>query len=198
MGMPKIAIITAEGNYNLDALLEARADKNLKDGDLAVVVSRAEDTRKMASDAGIEAMPLDANGAYGPELADKLAAHKPDLIVSLDTPHNFSSAFLEKFPHKVIAIYPVLAGQSTSTNAVEDAYAAFQNHEIKWTGCNVHYVGADGATAEVMRQLVVPVEPKDTLDRFVSRMRKAEKWLLLKAVKQYLYELRNTDKRSKS
>jgi folate-dependent phosphoribosylglycinamide formyltransferase PurN len=44
----------------------------------------------------------------------------------------------------------------------------------------------------------VPVEPKDTLERFADRMRKSEKWLLLKAVKQYLYELRNTDKRSKS
>ena len=195
--MPKIAIITAEGNHNLDALLEARADKNLKDGDLAVVVSRNEDTRKLATDEGVEVMPLDGNGAYGPELADKLAAHKPDLIVALDTPHNFSAAFLEKFPRKVIAIYPVLAGQSTGTNAVERAYEAFQNHEIKWTGCNVHYVGADGETAEVMRQLVVPVEPKDTLERFTDRMRKAEKWLLLKAVKQYLYELRNTDKRSK-
>jgi phosphoribosylglycinamide formyltransferase-1 len=196
--MPKIAIITADGNHNLDALLEARAEKNLKDGDLAVVVSRAEDTRKLASDAGVEAMPLDSNGAYGPELADKLAKHQPDLIVALDAPHNFSAAFLEKFPHKVIAVHPALDGQFNTADAIERAFEAFQNHEIKWTGCNVHYVGSDGATAEVMRQLVVPVEPKDTLDRFVSRMRKAEKWLLLKAVKQYLYELRNTDKRSKS
>lgn len=190
--MPKIAIITAEGNHNLDALLEARADKNLKDGDLAVVVSRAEDTRKQASEAGIEAIALEGGGAYGPELANKLATHQPDLIVALDAPHNFSAAFLEKFPHKVIAVHPALNGQFNTADAIERAFEAFQQHEIKWTGCNVHYVGADGTTAEVMRQLVVPVEPKDTLERFADRMRKSEKWLLLKAVKQYLYQLRNT------
>jgi hypothetical protein len=43
--MPKIAVITAEANHNLDALLEARADKNLKDGDLSVIVSHSEDMR---------------------------------------------------------------------------------------------------------------------------------------------------------
>lgn len=192
--MPKIAIITAEGNHNLDALLEARADKNLKDGDLAVVVSRADDTRKQASEAGIEAIALEGDGAYGPELAHKLAAHQPDLIVALDAPHNFSAAFLEKFPHKVIAVHPALNGEFKTADAIERAFEAFQKHEIKWTGCNVHYVGAGGTTAEVMRQLVVPVEPKDTLERFTDRMRKSEKWLLLKAVKQYLYQLRNTSK----
>src|SRR5690606_23414596 len=145
----KIAVITAEGNHNLDALLEARAEKNLKDGDLAVVVSGAEDTRKLASEAGVEVLPLDGNGAYGPELAEKLAAHQPDLIVALDTPHNFTADFLEKFHRKVIAIYPVLAGQPAEKNAVEQAYEAFQKHEIKWTGCNVHYVGADGTSLEV-------------------------------------------------
>jgi phosphoribosylglycinamide formyltransferase len=196
--MPKIAVITAEVNHNLDALLEARAEKNLKDGDLAVIVSHSEDTRKQAAEAGIEALPMDVNGAYGPELADKLAPYQPDLIVALDAPHNFSSAFLKKFPRKVIAIHPALNGQFATADAVARAYEAFRKGEIKWTGCNVHYVGADGTTAEVMRQLVVPVEPKDTLERFTDRMRKSEKWLLLKAVKQYLYELRNTNQSSKS
>jgi phosphoribosylglycinamide formyltransferase-1 len=190
--MPRIAIITTEANHNLEALLEARAEKNLKDGDLAAVISAAEDMRALASEAGIETLALEKNGAYGAELADQLTPHHPDLIVVLDTPHNFSAAFLERFPRKVIAVHPALNEQFPVANAVERAYEAFRNNEIKWTGCNVHYVGADGAAAEVMRQLVVPVEPKDSLERFAERMRKSEKWLLLKAVKQYLYELRNT------
>jgi phosphoribosylglycinamide formyltransferase-1 len=192
--MPKIAIITAEANHNLEALLEARAEKNLKDGDLAVIISHSEDTRRLAAEAGIETLALEANGVYDGALADRLNAHQPDLIVALDTPHNFTAEFLDKFPHKVIAIHPALNGQFSSADAVERAYEAFRKDEIKWTGCNVHYVGAGGTAAEVMRQLVVPVEPKDTLERFATRMRKSEKWLLLKAVKQYLYELRNTDK----
>ncbi len=192
--MPKIAIITADANPNLEALLEARAEKNLKDGDLAVVVTGAEETRTLATEAGVHTMPLEKNGAYGAELADKIATHQPDLIVVLDAPHNFSEAFLAKFPRKVIAIHPALDGQFATPDAIGRAFDAFGKDEIKWTGCNVHYVGADGKAAEVMRQLVVPVEPKDTLERFTARMRKSEKWLLLKAVKQYLYELRNTTK----
>jgi phosphoribosylglycinamide formyltransferase-1 len=194
--MPKIAIITADANHNLSALLEAHQEKNLKDGEISLVISSAKNAVKAAQQAGIETLPLPNGGAYDNDLAAAVGKHKPDLIVALDSPHNFAPEFLAKFPRKVIAAHPALAGHFMSGSAVEQAYEAFQKNEIKWSGCSVHYVGPNGAAAEVMRQLVVAIEPKEPIDRFEARMRQGEKWLLLKAVKQYLYELRTRSKKN--
>ncbi|HLV34097.1 MAG TPA: formyltransferase family protein [Spirillospora sp.] len=196
--MPNIAVISQDANHNLLTLLEAHQEKNLKDGELTLVATRAESSLRHARKAGVETLEITADGAYNAELADQIAVHKPDLIVVLDSPHNFDAAFLKKFPNKVIAVHPALAGQFPDADAVERAFKAFHDKEIKWSGCHVHYVGPAGTAAKVMRQLVVPIEPKDTLERFAARMRKGEKWLLLKAVKQFLYELRNQNKRSRS
>ncbi len=189
--MPRIAVITADDNPNFHALLEAHQEQNLKDGEVTLVASSGENPLRQAREAGIETLELPAGSACDGELAARLAPHKPDLIVALDDPHHFDAAFLRKFPRKVIAVHPALAGQFPAPDAIQQAYEAFQKQEIKWSGCNIHYVGPNGSTAEVMRQIVVPVEPKEPLDHFTARVRKSEKWLLLKGVKQFLYELRN-------
>lgn len=196
--MPRIAVITAEANPNFHAILEAHQEKNLKDGEVTLVASSGENPLKHARSAGIETLELPSGAVYDGALAARLAAHNPDLIVALDNPHHFDAAFLKKFPRKVIAVHPALAGQFPTPDAIERAYDAFQKKEIKWSGCNVHYVGPNGSAAAVMRQIVVPVEPKEPLDRFAARVRKSEKWLLLKGVKQFLYELRNRKPRRSS
>lgn len=196
--MPKIAVITAQPNHNLYTLLQAHQEKNLKDGEISLVVSRTEGALRLARKTGVETVliPEDGEQGYDGALAGELAAHKLDLIVTLDSPHHFHANFINQFPRKIIAIHPALAGQFETADAVEQAFEAFHNRQIRWSGCNVHYVGPKGTVDDVMRQLVVPVEPKDTLERFAARMRKGEKWLLLKGVKQFLYELRIRNKRT--
>ncbi|MBZ0298936.1 MAG: hypothetical protein K8J31_04300 [Anaerolineae bacterium] len=194
--MPNIAVFTAGANHNLHALLEAFQTGNLKDGEIVLVVSSAEAALKHARKAGVETLAVPADSPYGEELAQAIAPHNLDLIVTLDAPHHFDTAFLKKYAHKVLAVQPSLDGHFPGANAVEQAFEAFQAQQIKWSGCNIHYVGPGGTVAGVMRQLVVPIEPKEALERFAARMRKGEHWLLLKAVKQVLYELRTRNKRT--
>lgn len=187
--MPKITVITSETGHNLHALLDAHQTQNLKDGEITLVVSSDENALRAAQKAGIDTLAKPDDDA---ELLKQVATHKPDLIVALDTPHGLNADFLKKFSHQIIAAYPALAGQFTDNKPIDSAFKAFQKNEIKWTGCHVHYVDS----GETMRQLVVPIEPKESMQRFAARMRKGENWLLLKGVKQYLYELRNRNKRS--
>jgi folate-dependent phosphoribosylglycinamide formyltransferase PurN len=191
--MPRIAIVNADSNYNLDVLLDAYQSKNLKDGELTLVATAAPEALARASKAKIETLEYSDDQAA---LSDALTANDPDLVVVLDRPHHLNAEVLDPFPEQVIALHPALAGQFPVADAVSAAYDAYRRGEIKWTGCNVHYVEPEGKAGKVMRQIVVPVEPKDTPERFEERMRQSEAWLLLKAVKQFLYELRTHKKSS--
>ena len=86
--MPKIAVITTQPNHNLQTLLEAQQEDNLKDGEITLVVSAAESSLRLARKSGVDALQVE-EGAYDAAVADKLAAYKPDLIVTLDSPHRF-------------------------------------------------------------------------------------------------------------
>jgi folate-dependent phosphoribosylglycinamide formyltransferase PurN len=143
---------------------------------------------QQAENAGVKAVQLIKTDEDS--LAKTLKEHQPDVVVVLDVPHKLSARFLDQFPKQVIGLHPALKDQFPGENAVSRAYDAYRAGEIKWSGCNTHYVLPDGKAGEMLRQVVVPVEPKDTPERFAARMRKGEKWVLLKGVKQHLYELR--------
>lgn len=193
--MPKIAVVNSSANYNLDVLLDAHNNKNLKDGELTLIATASPEALARANNAKVETLDYSGDDSA---LSSALDEKQPDLIVVLDRPHHMSADLLESYPQKVIALHPALAGEFPDADAVTAAYEAYRRGEIKWSGCNVHYVEPGGKTGKVMRQIVVPVEPKDTPERFEERMRKSEEWLLLKAVKQFLYELRTQKKTSKS
>jgi folate-dependent phosphoribosylglycinamide formyltransferase PurN len=193
--MPRIAVVNTKANYNLDVLLEAHSSKNLKDGEISLVATASAEALARVKAAKVQTLDYGGDEAA---LSTALAESSPDLIVVLDRPHHLSADFLKPYGKKVIALHPALAGEFPNADAVEAAFAAYQRGEIKWTGCNVHFVEPEGKTGKVMRQIVVPVEPKDTPERFEERMRQSEAWLLLKAIKQFLYELRTNKKTSKS
>jgi folate-dependent phosphoribosylglycinamide formyltransferase PurN len=194
--MPKIAVIVNQALYNLQMLIEAYQTQNLKDGQLSLVVSGDEWALELGNKAGLKTVKLAQvdNPVFDSALAKQLQAHTPDLIVALDWPHRFTGEFLAAFPNRVMGVHPALPGQFLNADPMQSALEAYAKKEIKWTGCNVHYVAADGAVGAILRQMVVPIEHKDDVGKLAERMRKSEKWLLLKAIKQFLYEQR-TQKR---
>ena len=194
--MPDIVVLDHSGSHNLNVLLEAHQQKALKDGRLKLVVTSQEKALGQARKANVYTLNMNDNQETDESLAQRLSTeHHTDLVVVLDWPHALETTFVERFPNKVIGIHPALSGQFPGNEAVQQAYEAYRNGDIKWSGCNLHYVAPDGHAGDIIRQLVVPVEPKDTLERFEARMRKSEAWVLLKGVKQILYEMRTRKKR---
>jgi folate-dependent phosphoribosylglycinamide formyltransferase PurN len=193
--MANIVVMDTSANHNLNMLLKAQQEQNLKDGLLKLIVSDNANTLALAERNDIPSLVYGAD--IGPDLPEKLEQEvRPDLIVILNWQQTLNAAFFEKFHQKIVSLHPALPGQFPGTDAVKRAFDAYQKGTIKWSGCNLHYVLPDGKTGKVIRQVVVPVERKDTLERFQDRMRKSEEWVLLKGVKQFLYELR-THNRSK-
>ena len=197
--MPDIVIMGTSISPNLQVLLEAHQENNLKDGVLKLVVSGDKQALALAQAAGVNALPVETMDS-SVSLAQRLKSEfRPDLIVVLDWPVQLNHDFLSKFSQKVIGIRPSLADEfpGAGRDAIKQAFEAYNKGTIKWSGCHVHYVVPNGKTGKVMRQLVVPIESRDTLERFEERMHTNEKWLLLKSVKQFLYELRMRKKRTR-
>ncbi len=188
--MPDIVVLADHADSRLELLLEAQLQRNLKDGVLRLLVSPDSQARGLAQALGIEthAPPADAS------LAAQVAQHcEPAIIVqtvwSQPLPHDFH----ERFAHKVIALHAALPDQFPDPDALLQAWQAGQRGDIRWSGCHVFQVGPDGSPARIIRQLVVPLSPGDDFARFSRRMALGERWVLLKSIKQLLYELRTAE-----
>lgn len=115
--------------------------------------------------------------AWSAALADRIAAFRPDWIVSAGFMRILDAAFLDRFPQRVVNSHPALLPAFPGAHAVADALA----YGVKVTGCTVHLVDAGVDTGPIIAQRVVPVEPGDDEDSLHERIKNVE-WQLLPEV----------------
>lgn len=186
--MPAIVVLAERSDRRLELLLQAQLQRNLKDGELRLIVSPDRRTRALAEVLGIETL----KPAPDAPLADQVAARCDPAIIVQGTWKLLPGDFLRRFLPKVIALHAALPGQFPGPDPERRAWEASRRGDVRWSGCHVFQRGPDGQAARVVRQVVVPIAPGDDYARFCQRMAQAEKWVLLKGIKQLLYERRNT------
>lgn len=126
---------------------------------------------------------------YDACLADQVATFQPDWVVLAGWMRILTSAFLERFPGRVINLHPALPGMFPGTEAIERAYRAYQAGAIPHTGVMVHLVPDEGVdNGPVIDQEIVPILKDDTLETLEERVHQTEHRLLVKA----LYSLTTT------
>ena len=96
---------------------------------------------------------------------------------------------------RVIALRAALPGQFRGPDPEGQAWEASLGGDVRWSGCHLFHCGPDGRAARVIRQVAVPIAPGDDRARFARRMAQAEQWVLLKGIKQLLYERRTAPQR---
>lgn len=202
--LPRIIVMISGSGTNLQAILDAVCDYNaVADGRLQANIVLVVSNRKAAyglvraenADVPTLYFPLkpylDAGKSrqtYDADLAAQLKAYQPDLIVLAGWMHILSPAFLEQFPQQVINLHPALPGQFAGTQAIERAFAAYQQREIEYSGCMVHTVIPEVDAGRVIAQTVVPIQPQDRLADFEARMHAAEHQLIVRAIELALSE----------
>ena len=122
--------------------------------------------------------------AYDADLAERVEAFKPDLIVLAGWMLVLSPAFLDRFPNRVINLHPALPDTFPGTEAIGRAFEAYQQGEIDHSGCMVHYAVPEVDAGPVIAQEVVPIYPDDTLEAFEARMHAAEHRIIVEAVRR--------------
>lgn len=186
----RLVVLASGTGSNLQAVIDGCAAGRIPGRVVQVVVNRR-DARaaERAAAAGIPAAyrplgPYRAAGRsrrdYDADLADVVASAEPDWVVLAGWMHILSSAFLDRFPGRVLNLHPALPGAFPGAHAVADALAAWQRGEADGTGVMVHLVPDERVDeGPVLASEAVAIHPGDTLASLTERIHAVESRLLV-------------------
>ena len=189
----RLVVLLSGNGSNLQAILDACGNQVLPASVVCVISNKADAyglTR--ASQADIEAVYIpkiatESRREYDARLADCIATKLPDYIVLAGWMRILTSAFLDRFPNRVINLHPALPDTFPGTHAIERAFEAYQCGEIDHTGVMVHFVPDEGVDdGPVLATQVVPIRPTDTLDSLEAHVHEVEHKLLVEALKKVI------------
>ncbi|ASO22708.1 phosphoribosylglycinamide formyltransferase-1 [Actinoalloteichus hoggarensis] len=111
-------------------------------------------------------------------LADEVAAHRPDLVVSAGFMKILGPDFLARFDGRVVNTHPALLPAFPGAHAVAEAI----RYGVRVTGSTVHLVDAGVDTGPILQQEAVPVLASDTEQTLHERIKTVERRLLVDVV----------------
>ena len=187
----RIVVLISGNGSNLQAIIDACAEGRLP----AVVAAVFSDQPnayglRRARQAGMPAIAVvkekgQVRRDYDAGLATQVAAYQPDWVVLAGWMRILTSAFLDRFPNRVVNLHPALPGTFPGTHAIERAYAAFQAGEISHTGVMVHLVPDEGVDCgPVLAVEALPIYPEDSLETLEKRIHTVEHRMLVDALRQ--------------
>ena len=200
----RLVVLASGSGSNLQALIDATVDGRLDAEIAAVYVNRRSAfARTRADEHGVpqDFLPLrpyldaaddDRAGreAYDRDLAERIAADRPDAVVCAGWMHLFTSAFLDHVSVPVVNLHPALPGEFPGAHAIDDAWAAHVERGLDRTGVMVHLVPDEGIDdGPVLRSAEVAILPDDTRDSLEERIHDLEYELLVAAVADLLADL---------
>jgi formyltetrahydrofolate-dependent phosphoribosylglycinamide formyltransferase len=189
----RLAVLISGNGSNLQAILDAIRMRVL-DAEVVVVVSNRQNAygleraTKAGAPARVHALKpyRDAGRSraeYDADLAALLQEYRPDWVVLAGWMHILSHAFLRHFPYRVVNLHPALPGQFPGAHAIADAFAAFQQGQIKQTGVMVHLVPDEQVDrGPVLASQEVPIYPTDSEETLANRIHQVEHRVLVGAL----------------
>ncbi|MGO4261249.1 phosphoribosylglycinamide formyltransferase [Lysobacter sp. TAB13] len=177
--LPRIAVLASGRGSNLQAVIDAIAAGTLagqivgvySDKPGAVALQRVPEALRWSA----EAKRFPSREAFDAELADAVAASRPDWVLCAGYLRILGDAFVERFRGRTINIHPSLLpkfrGLRTHARAIEEGE---QEH-----GASVHFVIPELDAGAVIAQAVVPIHTGDTADLLAERVLSVEHPLLL-------------------
>lgn len=186
---PRLVVLLSGHGSNLQALLDAVADRRLPAQIVAVVSNQSGayglERARLASVPAVilEKLPGQTRRDFDTALAQIVTAYAPNYIILAGWMRLLTTAFLDQFPQRVVNLHPALPGAFPGVDAIARAYTAFERGEITQTGVMVHLVPDEGVdSGPVLAQATVPIRPGDTLADLETRIHAAEHALLVDTV----------------
>jgi len=188
-------VVLASGNgSNLQAVLDATASGAV-DANVVAVFSDRPDAyalerarRSGAPAVGTPYRKGRTRSDYDAALADAVAAYEPDYVLLLGWMRILSSAFLSRFPGRVVNLHPALPGTFPGTHSIERALEAYRAGAIAATGVMTHFVPDEGVdSGPVIASAEVAILPEDDLGSLEARVHETERRLVIDTVKKFCY-----------
>ena len=175
----RLAVLASGRGSNLQAILDAIANGGL-DAEVVGVFSdkpgceallRVDEARRWSRDAGSYA----ERAEFDADLADAVAAAKPDWIVCAGYMRILGEGFVARFAGRTLNIHPSLLPKHRGLRTHARALKAGDAEH----GASVHFVVPELDAGAVIAQAVVPVLERDDADSLAERVLAREHPLLL-------------------
>ena len=177
--LPRLAVLASGRGSNLQAILDAIANGTL-DAEVAGVFSdkpgcealrRVPDALRWSRDAATYAN----RAGFDADLADAVAAVRPDWIVCAGYLRILGEGFVARFAGRLLNIHPSLLPKHRGLRTHARALAAGDAEH----GASVHFVVPELDAGAVVAQALVPVLAGDSADDLARRVLAREHPLLL-------------------
>ena len=183
----KLAVLVSGAGTNLQAIIDAIAEKQIHGAEIAVVISNNENAYalKRAEAAGIMGICLspkkyDSRDALNHDLKDLLDSFHVDLVVLAGCLMQMPPEIVDAYPNRIINIHPALipsfCGKGCYGIHVHEKALA---RGVKVSGATVHFVNSDLDAGPIILQQAVPVEEGDTPEILQKRIMEQAEWKIL-------------------
>ena len=189
--MKNIVILISGGGSNMAAIVRAAEredwERKLRVRVAAVLSNRADaGGLAFAQARGIATQVLDHKGFdsrenFDAELARRIDAYAPDLVVLAGFMRILSPGFVEHYLGRLLNIHPSLLPAFPGLHTHERALAA----GCRFVGASVHQVTSELDVGPILEQAVVPVFAGDTAQALAARVLTQEHLIYPRAVRRF-------------
>ena len=185
--MLRIGVMVSGGGTNLQAIIDAVAQRKVTNTEIAAVISNNKNAYALerAKKAGIEAVCIspkdfDSREEFNEKLIEKIDSLQLDLIVLAGCLVVLPEKLIKKYPNKIINIHPSLIPSFCGTG-----YYGLKVHEkalergVKVTGATCHFVDAGTDTGPIIFQKPGEVMEDDTPETLQRRVMEQAEWVIL-------------------
>ena len=183
--MKNIVILISGRGSNMEAIVNACAAERW-DARIAAVISNRPDAAGLAfaGSRGIPTASLDhrrfaSRDAFDLELAERVAAHRPDVVALAGFMRILTPAFVARFEGRLVNVHPSLLPAFEGLHTHRRALAA----GCKVSGATIHFVTPALDHGPIIAQAIVPVLPDDTEDTLAARVLAREHVIYPRAVR---------------
>ena len=183
----KIAVLVSGGGTNLQAIIDAIADKTIRDTEIVLVYSNNPGAYALerARKAGIPAVckspkEFASRDEFNIALLQILQDANPDLIVLAGCLVVIPDIVVKAFQGRIINIHPSLIPSFCGTG-----YYGLKVHEkalargVKVSGATVHFVDEGTDTGPIILQKPVMIRQDDTPETLQRRIMEQAEWKIL-------------------
>lgn len=185
--MKNIIVLVSGGGTNLQALINAQENGEMKNGKITCVISSNPDAYALrrAENHGIPAKVLNRkdyrnNQEYTQDLLKLLESEKADLIVLAGFMIILDKALIQAYENKIINVHPSLIPSFCG-----DGFYGLHVHEkalekgVKLTGATVHFVNEICDGGAIILQKAVEIQNGDTPEILQKRVMEQAEWQIL-------------------
>jgi len=179
----KVCILGSGRGSNCQAILEASINQQLGLAKIVGIFSDVQESGilQVAESYGIENHFLEP-GSLKAKIDKKneamwiksLRGHNPDLIVLAGFMRIVSSSLIRAFDGRIINIHPSILPSFKGLHAIQQAW----DHEVKISGCTVHWVSEGIDSGQIIAQAPVRIMNGDSLSKLTQKIQAAEHMLL--------------------